>query len=152
MAKKKKRSSKKVDKPQHQVPDGFWRQVWAVGFVVLALLLVVAMFGSGGPLLDWILGAFKALFGGAVYVLPLFFVFIAVSTFKAEENRVATVMKFASLLVVVWLAGLFGVFSGQPDNSEIAQEGAGANGSSCVDCCRNRVIDGDGCVVAGGCH
>ncbi len=125
MAKKKKRSSKKVDKPQHQVPDGFWRQVWAVGFVVLALLLVVAMFGSGGPLLDWILGAFKALFGGAVYVLPLFFVFIAVSTFKAEENRVATVMKFASLLVVVWLAGLFGVFSGQPDNSEIAQEGAG---------------------------
>lgn len=125
MAKRKKSRSKKVDKPQHQVPDGFWRQVWAVGFVVLALLLVVAMFGSGGPLLDWILGAFKALFGMAVYVLPLFFVFIAISTFKAEQNRVATVMKFASLLVVVWMAGLFGVFSGSPDNSELAQEGAG---------------------------
>ena len=63
MAKRKKRSSKKVDKPQHQVPDGFWRQVWAIGFVVLALLLIVAMFGSGGPLLDFILGAFRALFG-----------------------------------------------------------------------------------------
>ena len=44
MAKRKKRSSKKVDKPQHQVPDGFWRQVWAIGFVVLALLLIVAAF------------------------------------------------------------------------------------------------------------
>ena len=125
MAKRKKRSSKKVDKPQHQVPDGFWRQVWAIGFVVLALLLIVAMFGSGGPLLDFILGAFRALFGLAVYILPLFFIFIAVSTFRAEENRLATVMKFASLLVVVWISGLFGVFSGDPGNSEIAQEGAG---------------------------
>ncbi|MGB3024044.1 MAG: DNA translocase FtsK 4TM domain-containing protein [Candidatus Saccharimonadales bacterium] len=124
MAKRKKRS-KKLDKPQHQVPDGFWRQVWAIGFVVLALLLVIAMFGSGGPLLDFILSVFRALFGLAVYVLPLFFVFIAVSTFRAEENRVATVMKFASLLVVVWMSGLFGVFSGDPGNSEIAQEGAG---------------------------
>ena len=125
MAKRKKRASKKVDKPQHTVPDGFWRQVWAIGFIVLALLLVVAMFGSGGPLLDWVLGVFRSFFGLAVYVLPLFFAFIAISTFKAAENRVATVMKFASLLVVVWLAGLFGVFSGDPESSELAQEGAG---------------------------
>lgn len=124
MAKRKKRA-KKVDKPQHQLPDGFWRQTWAIVLIVLALLLVVAMFGAGGPLLDWFLGVCRTLFGGATYILPLLFVFIAVSTFRAEENRLASVMKFASLLLVVWLSGLFGVFMTDPESSELAQTGAG---------------------------
>ncbi|MFZ1812134.1 MAG: DNA translocase FtsK 4TM domain-containing protein [Candidatus Saccharimonadales bacterium] len=124
MAKRKKRA-KKVDKPQHQLPDGFWRQTWAIVLIVLALLLVVAMFGAGGPLLDWFLGVCRTLFGGATYILPLLFVFIGVSTFRAEENRLATVMKFASLLLVVWLSGLFGVFMSDPESSELAQTGAG---------------------------
>ena len=124
MAKRKKRS-KKVDKPQHQLPEGFWRQTWAIILIVLALLLVIAMFGAGGPLLDWLLGVSRTLFGGATYVLPLLFVFIGVSTFRAEENRLATVMKFASLLLVVWLSGLLGVFMSDPESSELAQTGAG---------------------------
>ena len=125
MTKKKKRASKKLDKPQHQLPDGFWRQTWAIVLIVLALLLIVAMFGSGGPLLDSFLGLSRTLFGGAVFVLPILFVFIGVSTFRAEENRLATVMKFASLLLIVWVAGLLGVFMKEPDSSELAQTGAG---------------------------
>jgi S-DNA-T family DNA segregation ATPase FtsK/SpoIIIE len=125
MARKKKSRSKKVDKPQHSLPEGFWRQVGAIVLVVLAFLLVVAMFGAGGPLLDWLLNASLVLFGVATYVLPLLFIFIAVSTFRAENNRVAAVMKFAAVLFVVWLSGLAGVFSGDPDNSELAQQGEG---------------------------
>ena len=125
MARKKKSRSKKVDKPQHSLPEGFWRQVGAIVLVVLAFLLVVSMFGAGGPLLDWLLNASMVLFGVATYVLPLLFIFIAVSTFKAENNRVAAVMKFAAVLFVVWLSGLAGVFSGDPDNSELAQQGEG---------------------------
>ena len=125
MAKRKKRPSKKVAKPEHQLPDGFWRQTWAVVLIVLALLLVVGMFGAGGPLLDWLLSVSKTLFGAATYALPLLFVFIAVSTFRAEENRLATVMKFASLLLVIWLSGLVGVFMSDPESSELAQTGAG---------------------------
>lgn len=125
MARKKKSRSKKLDKPQHKVPDGFWQQVGAVVLVVLALLLIVAMFGAGGPLLEWLLYTGLAIFGLATYILPLLFVFVAISTFRAEQNRLATVMKFASLLIVVWLSGLFGVFSGDPENSEIAQNGQG---------------------------
>ncbi|MBP7760607.1 DNA translocase FtsK 4TM domain-containing protein [Candidatus Saccharibacteria bacterium] len=122
---KRKKHSKKVVKPEHAVPDGFWRQTWAVVLVVLALLLIVGMFGAGGPLLDWLLGVSKTLFGIATYILPLLFVFIAVSTFRAEENRLAAVVKFASLLLVIWLSGLFGIFMTDPDSSELAQTGAG---------------------------
>ena len=122
---KRKKHSKKVVKPEHAVPDGFWRQTWAVVLVVLALLLIVGMFGAGGPLLDWLLGVSKTLFGVATYILPLLFVFIAVSTFRAEENRLAAVVKFASLLLVIWLSGLLGIFMTDPDSSELAQTGAG---------------------------
>lgn len=116
---------KKVDKPQHAVPDGFWRQVGGIVLVVFAFLLVVAMFGAGGPMLDWLLGACKVLFGIATYLLPIVCIFLAVATFRAENNRLATVMKFASLLLIVWLSGLFGVFSRDPESSEIAQAGDG---------------------------
>lgn len=125
MAKRKKSRSKKVDKPQHVVPDGFWRQVGGIVLIVFAFLLVVAMFGAGGPMLDWLLGACTVLFGVATYLLPIVCIFLAVATFRAENNRLATVMKFASLLLVVWLAGLMGVFSRDPESSELAQSGEG---------------------------
>lgn len=125
MAKRKKSRSKKIDKPQHKLPEGFWRQVGGIVLVVSAFLLVVAMFGAGGPFLDWLLGVSMVLFGGAAYILPLLFVFLAVAIYRAENNRLATVMKFASTLLVVWVAGLLGIFSQDPENSEIAQMGEG---------------------------
>ncbi len=125
MAKRKKSRSKKNDKPQHQLPEGFWRQVGGIVSFVLALLLVVAMFGAGGPFLDWLLGVTRVLFGLAAYAVPAVLIFLAIATFRAEQNRLASVMKFASVLLLVWLAGLFGVFSGDPDNSELAQTGVG---------------------------
>ncbi len=124
MAKRKKRS-KKTAQPQHTVPDGFWRQVGALILVVLALLLVVAMFGSGGPLLDWFYGVCKSLFGAAIFALPLLFVYLAIAIFKAEKNRLASIMKFAAVLMIVWLSGLFGLFMNDPESSELAQTGQG---------------------------
>ncbi len=125
MARKKKSRSKKAIRPQHEVPDGFWRQVGGIILIVLALLLVVAMFGAGGPLLDWLLRGAIVLFGAGAYIMPLVFVFLAIATFRAEENRLASVMKFASFLLIIWISGLFGVFSRDPDSSEIAQTGEG---------------------------
>lgn len=125
MPRKKKSRSKKVEKAQHTVPAGFWRQVGAIVMLVLAFLLVVAMFGAGGPFLDWLLNVSKVLVGVATYILPLLFVFLAVSTFRAENNRLAAVMKFAAILLVVWVAGIAGIFSADPDSSELAQQGAG---------------------------
>lgn len=113
MAKKRKsrRKSKKNQGPEHNLPTGFWPQVWAVGMIVLALLLVVAWFGAGGPIVDWIHQALLATIGYAVFTLPFLFVYLAVETFRAEEddNRLPWVMKFAAFLYVFELAGLFGL-------------------------------------------
>ena len=113
MPKKKKKSTRKkasvAATPQHSLPSGFWAQVGAVFLVVLSLLLVVAWFDVGGPILEWINSSAQQLIGYGVYVLPILLVYVAVEIFRAEENRLPLVMRFAVLLEIIWLSGLFGL-------------------------------------------
>ena len=111
MAKKKKKSTKKKvsSSPQHSLPAGFWQQVAALVLIVISILLVVAWFGVGGPILEWIQTTALATIGYAVYVLPVLFVYVAVEIFRAERYKLPLVMKFATALLIVWFAGLFGL-------------------------------------------
>jgi len=113
MAKKKKKT-KKTSKstksvPKHDLPTGFWSQVGAVLLVVLSLLLVVSWFGAGGPVLEWLNTVALQIIGYAVYVLPILMIYVAVEVFRAEDNRLPLVMKFAVVLEIVWFAGIFGL-------------------------------------------
>ncbi len=117
MAKKKKttRGKKAVaSKPQHALPAGFWAQVGAVALIAVSILYIVAWFGAGGPVLDWVQATSLQLIGYAVYVLPILFVYVAVEIFRAEDNKLPLIMKLATGLLVVWCAGLFGLMK---DNS-----------------------------------
>jgi len=113
MAKKKKRSSskKKVTNtsPQHVLPEGFWSQVGAVLLIGFSLLIVLGWFGLGGPVLDWLNMATMATIGYGVYVVPVVFTYVAVEVFRANNNRIPFVMKFATTVELVWFAGLFGL-------------------------------------------
>lgn len=113
MAKRKKssrsRGKAKQVTPQHSLPVGFWSQVGALFLVAISVLFVLAWFGTGGPILEWLHKATLATIGYAMYVIPLLFVYIAVETFRAEDNKLPFVMKLATALLIVWFAGLFGL-------------------------------------------
>ena len=113
MAKKKKssRSKKKQHKevPQHVLPPGFWAQVGAVSLIAFAILLVVSWFGAGGPVLDWVAEATFNLVGYASYALPFIFLYVGIEIFRAENNKLPFLFKFATLLFIGWLAGLLGL-------------------------------------------
>ena len=112
MAKKRKTTRGKKAAPsksQHKLPAGFWAQVGAVTLIAVSILYIVAWFGAGGPVLDWVQQTSLDFIGYAVYVLPVLFVYLAVETFRAENNKPPLVMKFATALLVVWFAGLFGL-------------------------------------------
>lgn len=110
MAKRKKRSTKRTaHQPTHELPGGFWRQVGAIILIAVSLLLVVAWFGAGGPVLDWFNQSSLSTIGYGTYVLPVLFIYVAVEIFRAEGNRLPFVMKFATFLLVAWMAGLFGL-------------------------------------------
>ena len=110
MAKKRKSTKKSAPaKPQHSLPVGFWSQVGAVMLILLSLLLVVSWFGVGGPVLQWIDMATVKTIGYTAYALPILLIYLAVETFRAEENQLPAVVKFAAILEIVWFSGLFGL-------------------------------------------
>ena len=98
MAKKRKSTKKSAPaKPQHSLPAGFWSQVGAVMLILLSLLLVVSWFGVGGPVLQWIDMATVKTIGYTAYALPILLIYLAVETFRAEENQLPAVVKFAAI-------------------------------------------------------
>lgn len=127
MAKRKRNSRKQVKQtgPKHTLPDGFWRQIGAIILIVFALLIAVALSGAGGPALNWLLEVIQSIIGWAVYALPVIFLFIAIEVFKAEENRLPFVTRFATVLFVAWIAGFMQLFVDDPVNSNTAISGEG---------------------------
>lgn len=108
----KKRKTKKkaaASSPSHKLPAGFWQQVTALALIAFSILLIVAWFGVGGPVLEWVQTTLLSFIGYAVYLLPLLFVYVGVEIFRAEQNRLPLVMKLATVLFIVWWAGLFGL-------------------------------------------
>jgi len=114
MAKKKKISRKKKlvkpsTTPQHDLPSGFWAQVGAVCLIAISLLFIVAWFHAGGSVLDWVYNTTLKGIGYSVYVIPLLFIYIAVEIFRAENNRLSTAMKLATVSAILWFSALFGL-------------------------------------------
>ena len=112
MPKKKKSSRKKKlvkSAPKHSLPSGFWAQVGALFLIAISILLVIAWFNSGGPVLEWLHGAALGAIGYAVYVVPALFIYVAVEIFRAEDNRLPFVMKLATASAILWFSALFGL-------------------------------------------
>ena len=95
--------------PEHELPGGFWRQVSAVLMITISVVLVMTWFGSGGTLLNDFHKAAFWLIGYACYSIPIILVYLAVKIFRTTGNRLPAVIWFVSILMILWLSGLFGL-------------------------------------------
>lgn len=84
--------------------------------MAFSIMLVISWFGSGGPVLEFVHKTALMMIGYTVYIIPALFVYLAVATFRAEGNRLPFVVKFAGLLVILWLSGVFGLMNGPEGN------------------------------------
>ena len=128
MAKKKSSKSKKAVKPsspKHKLPDGFWPQVGAFVLIVLAFLLVLGIFNTGGVFPVATRQVAEYMFGWAMYVLPFLLVFRAVQVFRAEENKVPVVVTVATVLFVLFASGFMQLMSPDPNNLDASMAGSG---------------------------
>ena len=108
MAKKRGKKAKEA-KNTHELPGGFWRQVRALVMIAVAVLLVLTWFGSGGTILNTIHSGGLWLIGYAFYLLPILLVYLAVAIFRASDNRLAASVWVASVLMIIWFSGIFGI-------------------------------------------
>ncbi len=104
--KSQKRSSKREPQVTHELPGGFWRQIVAVLMIALAVFFVVTWFGHGGSALNSIHATVTKTIGLATYFIPALLVYLAVKIFRAENNRVALPVYFASIIMMLWISGV----------------------------------------------
>jgi DNA segregation ATPase FtsK/SpoIIIE, S-DNA-T family len=90
VAKKKKRSSKKakqvVDKATPK--SNFWPLSGAILLIVMALLLLLGGFGTGGSLPTTLFGWTYDVFGWAAYLTPLALGFFGVLKWRSEDKQI----------------------------------------------------------------
>ncbi len=121
MAKKKKSKARakhrnKEVEVEHELPGGFWRQVGAVLMIAVAVVLVATWFSSGNTVFAEIHKVAKSLIGLGAYLVPVLLVYLAVKIFRAENNRLSLAVWIASLLMILWIAGIAGIPTlGQPE-------------------------------------
>jgi len=114
MAKKKKKSKKKVEAESTGSP--FWRQTFAFVMIILAIFIALGNFGVGGPFPSW-LGktASQGIFGGAAYLLPLALVYWAYHKIKSDDNRLPWPKLFSMLGVLISSSALIRVLGDSVD-------------------------------------
>jgi S-DNA-T family DNA segregation ATPase FtsK/SpoIIIE len=108
MAKKQKKKSKEVGK-QHELPGGFWKQIFAIVLILIAVLLVLTWFGGGGDILNSIHSGGLWLIGYSVYILPFLLVPLAVMIFRSPDNMLPTIVWISAILLIVFTSGAFGI-------------------------------------------
>lgn len=108
---KKRKNTKEVTQVEHELPGGFWRQVFAVLLIAVAIFCVATWFGHGGTVLNethkWVTFAI----GAAAYAVPVLLVYLAVRIFRSDTNQVAVPVWIASILMVVWISGIAGIWN-----------------------------------------
>lgn len=110
---------------EHALPTGFWQQATAIVLIVAALLILLSLFGTGGPILEWVNTALRWLLGWTIILLPLVAVYIAIATFRAENNRLPVVVILATILFLVEVAAFIHLFSVEPHSYEATRSAEG---------------------------
>lgn len=113
-SRKKRKNNKEVAR-KHELPNGFWQQIAAVLMLAFAVLLTIAWFGKGGVVPQAISNFCSRLIGFASFLLPALLTYLAVMIFRSDDNRLPASVYFASVLMLFWTAGLFGIPEYQHD-------------------------------------
>ncbi len=81
----------------------------AILMLLVAVVLIISWMGDGGDLLNVTDNILNEWIGRARYLLPVILAWLAVKIFRSENNRIPPVMWTASILMIFWMAGVFGL-------------------------------------------
>jgi len=111
MAKRKKKNKSAKEAPKkHEVPGGFWKQVFALTMILIAVLLVMAAFGSGGDVLGAVFAGGQDLIGFVpMLMLAMLMVTSSVLIFREPDHKLPVSMWVTTVLLLFCMTGLFGL-------------------------------------------
>ena len=99
------------DTPEHRLHPDTKKSIWAISFICIAAVLVLAGFGVAGPAGQTIYNGLDALFGWGYFILPATLLFAAAVLILSGERRVLSTTLIGACLLVLSFLGLIEVFS-----------------------------------------
>ena len=103
------------DSPGHLLHPDTKKSIWAIGFICVAVILILAGFHTAGPAGDSIFSGLSALFGWGYFILPATLLFAAAVLLLSGGQRVLGTTLIGSGLLVLSFLGLIEVFSPMKD-------------------------------------
>ena len=104
-----KKDNKKKDAPESTLSKETRHAILGILSVVLTLLLLLAAFGKGGPVGDMLYRGLSFLFGIGYYLIPIVFLLLAISLFRAHEKNFALPQTLGSVLFFFSSLGLVSI-------------------------------------------
>ncbi len=85
------------------------KSVFAIGFLALALVLILARFGNAGPVGEYAYNFFNWLFGVGYFLLPLILIVMAVVFLTSERRRIYGITFVGAAIFVLSSLGLIDI-------------------------------------------
>ncbi|HVO28805.1 MAG TPA: DNA translocase FtsK [Candidatus Paceibacterota bacterium] len=97
--------------PEPRLHPDTKKSIWAIGFICVAVILVLAGFDAAGPAGESIYRGLDALFGWGYFILPATLLFAAAVLILSRERKVIGTTMIGGCLLVLSFLGLIEIFS-----------------------------------------
>lgn len=87
--------------------------VWAIIFLGVSAILLLARFGGAGPIGKFFYGVFNKLFGVGYYLLPLIFLVMAIVFLTSERRKISRITFIGAFIFVIASLGLIDIVFSQ---------------------------------------
>ena len=95
---------------KHQLHPDTKKSVWAVSFICVAIILVLAEFNSAGPMGHFIYNMLYTLFGWGYLILPITLILAATVFLFSERQKLVGITLFGGVLFIFSFLGLIELF------------------------------------------
>ncbi|MDR0957104.1 MAG: DNA translocase FtsK [Candidatus Nomurabacteria bacterium] len=119
------KESKVAEKAKHSVPHGFWSQVGAILLILIAAVIGVGLFETGGIFPIELATVTRWLIGWTAFLVPLVFIWQAIQIFRHDEHKMPGMIGGAVILFIASIAGLVQL---SLDDPTLQAESAKGNG------------------------
>ena len=110
---KKKDKYKNTEKTpeEHGLHPDAKKSIWAIIFVCLAIILILAVLGKAGPFGDALYNVLQALLGWGYFILPATLIFVAGALLLSERQKFLGVTLIGACILILSVLGLLELIS-----------------------------------------
>ena len=101
---------KEIKEEKHRLHPDTKKSLWAISFVAIAIILILAEFQKAGPAGSVLYNALSFLFGIGYFILPLTLFGLAIILLSSEKPRFISIAVLSAIIFILSFLGLVELF------------------------------------------